>query len=177
MKITIYKIYVTLSPLFHSTILWFMYLSPSKLHKALWKMCTVESYMYFWQHFTQVLSLYFIKNFLILWDWQFYPTVYVYITSRYTDLSCIYFLYIQYIHFSTTYLFLMKQECQILGTIVFGMVHSQRPVVVLLHKHLSSDIALYLILSALSQIVQHTVAQFVQTALHVGCRFNSRWCH
>ena len=32
----------------------------------------------------------------------------------------------------------MQQECKIAETIVFGMVHSHKPVVVLLHKHFTS---------------------------------------
>jgi hypothetical protein len=45
-------------------------------------------------------------------------------------------VYTVYTHFSTIYLFfLIQQECKVPKTIVFGMVHSQKLVVVLLHKH------------------------------------------
>jgi len=35
---------------------------------------------------------------------------------------------------------------------------------------------MHLILSTLSQLVEHTVAQFVQSARQVGCRFDYRRC-
>jgi len=56
------------------------------------------------------------------------------------DLQYIYFLYIQYVYISLQhiYLFLMQQECKILETIVFDMVHSHKLVVGLLHKHFTS---------------------------------------
>jgi len=47
-------------------------------------------------------------------------------------------VYTVYIHFSTIYLFIMQQECNILKTIVCGMVNSQQLVVVSLQKHFSS---------------------------------------
>jgi len=35
---------------------------------------------------------------------------------------------------------------------------------------------MHLILSTLSQLVEHRVAQFVQTAWQAGCRFDYRRC-
>jgi len=66
--------------------------------------------------------------------------VYVHITGDHTDVLYIYFLYIQYIYISLQhiYLFLMQQECKILETILFDMVHSHKLVVGLLHKHFTS---------------------------------------
>jgi len=43
-----------------------------------------------------------------------------------------------YISLQYIYLFLMQQKCKILKTIVFGMIHSLKLVVVLLHKHFIS---------------------------------------
>jgi hypothetical protein len=61
-------------------------------------------------------------------------------TSGHMDLFSIYVLYIQYTYISIQYLylFLIQYKCKRLTSIILGMVHSDRTVVVLQHKHFSS---------------------------------------
>ena len=60
--------------------------------------------------------------------WTYRPIVYIFpLYAIYIDIS------LQYI-----YLFLMQHACKTLKTTVFGMIHSQKLVVVFLHKHFTS---------------------------------------